>query len=270
MGGIHFDTLIVNHFLDEIKGKHNQDLKKDSRALQRLRTACEEAKRTLSTSEKAFIQLDPLFEDETDFCSSITRNCFEELNSNMCLKILKCVEKCLRDAKMDKGDIDEVLLVGGSTRIPKIQEMLKHLFNGKTFNKSIHPDEGVAYGAAVQAAILHGVESQLRDVLLQDLDWTPMSSGIETVGENKTPKGIIYQHNNKEYDVIKSMSNKVDDVNCKGRIKARKALETCCFNIKDKVNNGNVKGKRIGSNHLLIGLAKAWYLLLQSKCAKGF
>merc|ERR1719431_2390942 len=140
---------MVNHFAQEFKRKHKKDLQSNKRALRRLRTACERAKRTLSASAQATIEIDSLFEG-IDFYTSITRARFEDL----CRGTLEPVEKSLRDAKLDKGDVHDIVLVGGSTRIPKIQKLLQDFFNGKELNKSINPDEAVAYGAAVQAAIL--------------------------------------------------------------------------------------------------------------------
>merc|ERR1739849_34065 len=161
-------------------GKHKKDLSGNKRALRRLRTACERAKRTLSASAQANIEIDSLFEG-IDFYTSITRARFEELCSDLFKGTLEPVEKALRDAKMDKSSIDEIVLVGGSTRIPKIQKMLSEFFNGKELNKSINPDEAVAYGAAVQAAILSGeTHESVSDLLL--LDVVPLSQGIETAG----------------------------------------------------------------------------------------
>merc|ERR1712024_416508 len=156
LGGEDFDNRMVDHFVQEFKRKHKKDLTGNKRALRRLRTACERAKRTLSASAQASIEIDSLFEG-IDFYSSITRARFEELCADLFKGTLDPVEKALRDAKMDKSDIHEILLVGGSTRILKIQKLLQDFFNGKELNKSINPDEAVAYGAAVQAAILHVV-----------------------------------------------------------------------------------------------------------------
>jgi len=180
LGGEDFDNRMVNHFIQEFKRKHGKDLSKNSRSLRRLRTACERAKRTLSSSTEAGIEIDSLHEG-IDFYSKITRARFEELCADLFRSTMEPVEKALRDAKLDKSHIHEVVLVGGSTRIPKIQKMLQDFMNGKELNKSINPDEAVAYGAAVQAAILSGDRSDaIKDVLLVDV--APLSLGIETAG----------------------------------------------------------------------------------------
>ena len=184
LGGEDFDNAMVMHFCEEFKKKHKKDLSTSDRALRRLRTACERAKRTLSAQTTATIEIDSLFEG-VDFQSSITRARFEDMCGTFFRNCIAPVEKVLKDAKMGKGDVHEVVLVGGSTRIPKVIELIKQFFNGKEPCKSINPDEAVAYGAAVQAAILTGAGSEAtKDLLL--IDVTPLSLGIETAGEIMT------------------------------------------------------------------------------------
>ena len=180
LGGEDFDNRMVNHFITEFKKKHKKDLSGNSRSLRRLRTACERAKRTLSASTTATIEIDALFEG-VDFYTTITRAKFESLCDDLFRGCLDPVEKVLRDAKIDKSSVDEIVMVGGSTRIPKIQNLISDCFNGKELCKNINPDESVAYGAAVQASILTGNTCETTDSLLL-LDVAPLSLGIETAG----------------------------------------------------------------------------------------
>ncbi|CAG9784852.1 unnamed protein product [Diatraea saccharalis] len=180
LGGEDFDNRLVNHLAEEFKRKFRKDIRSNPRALRRLRTAAERAKRTLSSSTEATIEIDALHEG-IDFYTRVSRARFEELNADLFRGTLEPVEKALKDAKLDKSSIHDVVLVGGSTRIPKIQSMLQNFFCGKKLNLSINPDEAVAYGAAVQAAILSGEQhSKIQDVLLVDV--APLSLGIETAG----------------------------------------------------------------------------------------
>ncbi|XP_036222832.2 heat shock protein 70 [Bactrocera oleae] len=180
LGGEDFDNRLVNHLADEFKRKYKKDLRSNPRALRRLRTAAERAKRTLSSSTEATIEIDALYEG-VDFYTKVSRARFEELCADLFRQTLDPVEKALNDAKMDKNQIHDIVLVGGSTRIPKVQSLLQSFFCGKSLNLSINPDEAVAYGAAVQAAILSGDKSsEIQDVLLVDV--APLSLGIETAG----------------------------------------------------------------------------------------
>merc|ERR1712176_666415 len=181
LGGEDFDNRVVDFFLTDFKRRHRKDMSQNQRSLRRLRTACERAKRTLSSSTQAHIEIDSLF-DGNDFNSTITRARFEDLCMDYFKKCMDPCEKALRDSKIAKNQVHEVVLVGGSTRIPKIQSMLSEFFNGKELCKSINPDEAVAYGATVQAAILSGADKseKLSELLL--LDVTPLSLGLETAG----------------------------------------------------------------------------------------
>ncbi|OBT51117.1 hsp70-like protein [Pseudogymnoascus sp. 24MN13] len=186
LGGEDFDNRLVNHFVNEFKRKHKKDLSSNARALRRLRTACERAKRTLSSSAQTSIEIDSLFEG-VDFYTSITRARFEELCQDLFRSTLQPVDRVLSDAKLDKTKVHEIVLVGGSTRIPRIQKLITDYFNGKEPNKSINPDEAVAYGAAVQAAILSGDTSPRSTDEILLLDVAPLSLGIETAGGIMTP-----------------------------------------------------------------------------------
>lgn len=180
LGGEDFDNLIVDWCVDEFKKKTKIDIKSNPRALRRLRTSCERAKRNLSSATQSTIEVDSLAEGK-DFNTTITRAKFESLCDSLFRKCMGPVESVMRDAKMSKDKINEIVLVGGSSRIPRVQQLLKEFFNGKELNQSINPDEAVAYGAAVQGAILGGVKSDKTDGLIL-LDVTPLTLGIETAG----------------------------------------------------------------------------------------
>jgi heat shock protein 1/8 len=181
LGGEDFDTNIVDHLVAEIKKKHKKDPSKNPRAMRRLRTAGERAKRMLSSNNTASIEVDNLLED-LDFSTTLTKAKFEALNAEFFTNTIKTVEQVLKDAKLEKSAVDDVVLVGGSTRIPKVQQLLSEFFDGKELCRSINPDEAVAYGAAVQGAILSGVKSDSTNSLLL-VDVTPLSLGIETEGK---------------------------------------------------------------------------------------
>ena len=180
LGGEDFDSKMVNYFVEEFKRKNKVDISGNPRALRRLKTACERAKRTLSCTVVTSIEIDALSEG-IDFCSSITRARFEELNMDFFRECIEIVDRCLIDAKMDKSSIHDVVLVGGSSRIPKVQQLLQEFFEGKDLCKSINPDEAVAYGAAIQAAVLSDGFKNVPKLVL--LDVTPLSLGISTKGD---------------------------------------------------------------------------------------
>lgn len=185
LGGEDFDRRLVEYFMSEFKKKHRRDISDNKRSMRRLQTACESAKKTMSSSTVGVIEIDSLYEG-IDYSASITRARFEDLCSDLFRKTFDPVEKVIRDAKVSKSNIHEIVLVGGSTRIPRIQAQLSEFFNGKSLCKNINPDEAVAYGAAVQAAILSGVkDDKVSELLL--LDVIPLSLGIETAGGIMTP-----------------------------------------------------------------------------------
>lgn len=189
LGGEDIDNRIVEYVKTEFMKKSKLDISGNPRALRRLRTACERVKKQLSSSSTATVEVDGLYEG-VDCCVQITRAKFEQLCMDIFRKTLEPVRRVLEDAKVDKSQVDDIVLVGGSTRICKIQEMLKEFFNGKELCKSVHPDEAVAYGAAIQAAILTASKEERNDEVIGNvvlLDVTPLTLGIETAGEIMTP-----------------------------------------------------------------------------------
>lgn len=184
LGGEDFDNRLVKHFSDEFKRKNKKDISDNPKAVKRLKVAAERAKRTLSSSATASLELDSLY-DGIDFASSITRARFDELCMDLFRQCMDCVDKALLDSSLSKPDIHDIVLVGGSSRIPKVQQMLSDYFNGKELCKSLNPDEAVAYGAAVQSAILEGCrDNEVKDLLL--LDVCPLSLSLKTAGDVAT------------------------------------------------------------------------------------
>lgn len=180
LGGEDFDNRLVQHFLKEFQRKNKKDMSSNQRSLRRLRTACERAKKTLSSSTEASIEIDSLY-DGIDFYTKISRARFEELCSDLFRGSLDSVEQALRQAKMDKASIHEIVLVGGSTRIPRVQKLLSDFFGGRELNKSINPDEAVAFGAALQAAQMTGMLANTGNEMIT-IDCTPLGVGLETAG----------------------------------------------------------------------------------------
>ncbi len=192
LGGEDFDNRVLDYLIKMIKKKHNQDVSKNKSALQKLKTEIEKAKRSLSSTTQTTIEIDELVEG-LDFKEPLSRAKFEELNNDLFKKTMEPVEKVLQDGGMKKSEIHEVVLVGGSTRIPKIQQLIKDYFNGKEPNKGINPDEAVAFGAAVQGGILGGESSEANEGIVL-IDVTPLTLGIETVGKVMSkiiPKGTV-------------------------------------------------------------------------------
>merc|ERR1712048_688572 len=178
LGGEDFDQRVMEHFIKLYKKKKGKDLRKDVRAVQKLRREVEKAKRALSAAHQVRVEVESLMDGE-DFSETLTRARFEELSMDLFRSTMKPVQKVLEDADMTKKEVDEIVLVGGSTRIPKVQQLVKEFFNGKEPSRGINPDEAVAYGAAVQAGVLSG-EENTGDIVL--LDVNPLTLGIETVG----------------------------------------------------------------------------------------
>ena len=195
LGGKDFDSRMVKHFIQEFKRKHNKDIT-GSKSFRKLWNACEKAKRDLSCNTQTTIEIDSLF-DGIDFYSAITRARFEELNMKLFKECLEPVEKCLMNAKMDKSDVHDVVLVGGSTRIPKVQKLLQDFFNGKELCKRINPDEAVAYGSAVQAAILNEATEQRNDITITDKGRLPKEMIKKLVHKAKKYKAEDKEHNMK-------------------------------------------------------------------------
>jgi len=181
LGGEDFDNRLVDHFVNEFKNKYEKDLTTNSRAMRRLEAKCEQMKCKLSTSEKAKLSIDYLY-DDINFISNITRSKFEELNKDLFKKVIKPIENVINDSGISKSDIEEIVLVGGSSRIPKIQSLISEYFDGKKLYKNINPDEAVAHGATILSGFLSGMKSdKIKDIKIQER--APFSLGIDTLGE---------------------------------------------------------------------------------------
>ncbi|KAJ1342859.1 hsp70-like protein [Batrachochytrium salamandrivorans] len=258
LGGEDFDNRLVSHFSDEFKRKYKKDLTSNPRALRRLRTACERAKRTLSSAAQTSIEIDSLFEG-VDFYTSITRARFEELCADLFRGTIDPVDKVLRDSKIDKGSVHEVVLVGGSTRIPKIQKLISDYFNGKEPNKSINPDEAVAYGAAVQAAILTGDTSE--DPGLAFCSMWPLYLSVfegertrtkdnnllgkfELSGIPPAPRGVPQVEVTFDVDANGILNvNAAEDEAAADRVQSKNALESYAYNLRNTLQDDKVGGK---------------------------
>ena len=202
LGGDDFDQRVMQYFIRSIKQKNSVDISNNNRALQKLRKEVERVKRTLSTQQQARLEIEDLAEG-IDLSETLTRARFEALNDDLFKKTLKPVKAVLEDSGISKSEVDAVVLVGGSTRIPKVQELLSEFFGGKELSKSVNPDEAVAYGAAIQGAILSGDNSDtLGGIIL--LDVAPLSQGIETVG------GVMTKIINRNTKIPTKKSRKYD------------------------------------------------------------
>ncbi|GJS42280.1 heat shock cognate 70 kDa protein [Tanacetum coccineum] len=198
LGGEDFDKAMVNYCVQEFKKRHKKDISKNAKAMGKLKVACEKAKRDLSSTAQTAIDIDSLYEG-VDFSTKFTRAKFEALNAGFFDKCIECVKKCLADGNMDTNGVDDIVIVGGSTRIPKIQQMLREFFDMKQLSKSINADEAVAYGAAVLAANLSGNGSKtVKDLIL--LDVTPLSLGVEVTVEKKM--SVFIPRNTKKMSVL--------------------------------------------------------------------